>query len=97
MQEDTRDHPDFLADGLGQQKGVWACCVVRELGAVDPENCDLAWIFDAGASEGLISREELVKTVGSGRWPKRAVVAMDDRTNWTTVAKFLDTKAAGQN
>jgi len=91
------DNPDYLAEGLGRQEGEWSCCFVRGIGPVDPKNQDLVWIFDAAASNGPISREEFIKGTDSGRWPNKAIIAMDDRTCWITVGQFLDAKQAGEN
>jgi hypothetical protein len=91
------DNPEILTGGFGRQEGVWACSFVRGLETPDPEKRGLVWVFDAGVSDGPISREEFVKSAGSGRWPDNAIVAMADCTSWTSVGQFLDTKAAGEN
>jgi DnaJ like chaperone protein len=91
------DHPERIAEGLGRQEGIWACSFIRSLGAIDPEKSDLVWVFDNGETEGPIATREFNQRAASGRWPAKAIVAMQDRTLWMTIAEFLNTKRATAN
>jgi hypothetical protein len=93
----TSDNPQMIAEGLGRQEGVWSCSFVRGPGKVDPGISDLVWVFDEGEAEGPIAKAEFIQRVATGRWPDKAIVAMEDRTIWTTVGEFLNTKTASEN
>lgn len=90
------DNPQLIADGLGQQAGVWSCSFVRKPGSIDPKS-DSVWVFDDGKAEGPITMAEFNQQAGSGRWPDKAIVALDDRTAWTTVGEILNTKTTSEN
>lgn len=91
------DNPQMIADGLGQQAGVWSCFFVQRPGNVDPAKRNLVWIFDDGVAVGPIAKSEFNQHAASGRWADKAIVAMEDRTVWITVGEFLNNKTASEN
>lgn len=91
------DDPKMAASGLARSVGVWSCAFVRSPGAVDIERNNQAWVFDEGSSEGPLAVEEFAQQAAAGRWPEKAIVAMEDCTAWTTVGQFLAAKAANEN
>jgi len=85
----TCDNPDIAAD-LQHQEGDWSCSFVRSFGNPDTDKISSVWVYDEGKSEGPFTLEEFTQNLNSERWPLKAIIALQDRTAWTTVADYVE-------
>jgi len=72
------------------QVGVWSCKLIRSLSAPDPDEASAVWVYNDGTEEGPLTAEAFDQRLNDGEWPPNAIVGLDDRTTWSTVAACLE-------
>jgi hypothetical protein len=85
-------HPDLLASGHQFQNGIWECLFSRIIGNPDPAGIDEVYIYNDGSAEGPFTVRQFEQLTLESRWPAKAIVALKDRTCWTSVGEYIGSK-----
>ena len=48
------------------------------------------WVYHDGNEEGPFTTEAFIQRLNGGQWPANAIVALNDRTIWSTTAACLE-------
>jgi len=82
------DHPG-IDPALRHQEGVWSCNLVRNMGAPNPHEANTVWVYHDGNEDGPFTAEAFVQRLQAGQWQPNAILALNDRTIWSTAADYL--------
>ena len=79
-----------VAPALRHQDGIWSCRLARSFGSPNPDEAHDVWVYHDGNEEGPFTTAAFIQRLNGGQWPANAIVALNDRTVWSTTAACLD-------
>ena len=79
-----------VAPAMRHQEGIWSCRLAKSFGSPNPDEAHDVWVYHDGNEEGPFTTEAFIERLNGGQWPANALVALNDRTVWSTTAGCLE-------